>query len=139
MCSISTNGTMDSQLTSLGHHDKNMIERRLFQFASEANVHRSGGLDSPALTWKRRPQELRDANARKISIGRHRVYFNGSHKQCAYSAFYIKSFKKKGVDDEDDPRHQERLISAAGEPSKREIKNPDEKQDPDKKQDPNGK
>jgi len=123
---------MDSQLTSLGHHDKHLIEKRLFQFASDANVDREGGLDNPGLIWKRRPQELREVNARKLRIGRHRVYFIGSRKQCSYFAFCIKSFKKSGVDDEDDPNHQKRLINAMKEPVKKRIETaiePDESPD----------
>lgn len=126
MCSILTNATLDSQLISLGPSEKSKIERRLRQFANDADVDRQGGLDNPALIWKRRPQELKDVNARKLRIGRHRIYFTGSHKQCSYFAFCIKSFKKSGVDDEDDPQHQRRLIGAVKELGKREIKNPDD-------------
>lgn len=122
MCSISTNATIDNQLTSLGPREKNLIERRLFQFADDANLDRLGGLDNPGLIWKRRPQELRDVNARKLRIGRHRIYFTGSNKQCSYFAFCIKSFKKGGVDDEDDTKHQNRLINAMKDPTIRTLK-----------------
>jgi hypothetical protein len=91
-----------------------MIEKRLFQFALEADVNRRGGLDNPAYLMKRMPDELRDV--RKITIGRHRVYFHGKHTDCNYHAFYIKSFKKTGVDDEDDRSHQNRLIAAKNKP-----------------------
>lgn len=129
MCSVLINATMNEQMAFLGSADTSLIERRLFQFASEANPNQSGGLDNPAWIWKRRPQELKDASARKIRIGRHRVYYVGSHKQCSYRAFYVKPFKKSGVDDEDDPKHQKKLIRAVAEPSKREIRNPDSDDD----------
>jgi hypothetical protein len=123
VCSISTNATMDEQLTDLERsHDRDMVERRLFQFASEANVENSGGLDDPTLVMKRMPEELRDV--RKIRIGRHRVYFTGSHRQCSYRAFYIKAFKKTGVSDEDDPKHQRKLGAALREPATRALETP---------------
>ncbi len=101
-----------------------MIERRLFQFANEADINKPGGLDNPALAMKRMPDDLRDV--RKIRIGRHRVYFIGHHQQCRFHAFYIKSFKKTGVDDEDDPKHQRKLSGALVEPVNQHLSNPDD-------------
>lgn len=124
MCSISVNGTMNRQLESLGHSkDKTMIERRLFQFANDANVNRRCGLDDPSLFMKRMPDDLKDV--RKIRIGRHRVYFTGFHTQCSYTGIYIKLNKKKGVDDEDDPNHQKHLVSAKHESMMTKLENPD--------------
>ncbi len=115
MCLLKTNATIDKQLESLGGSDKEMIEKRLRQFAFEANVTQQGGLDNPAHIWKRRPQTLKDANARKVQIGRHRVYYTGTHKDCFYFAFFIKRFKKSRVDDEDESAHQNKLIRAVNE------------------------
>jgi hypothetical protein len=115
---------MNGQLESLGHSkDKPMIERRLFQFANDADVNRRGGLDNPALIMKRMPDDLKDV--RKITIGRHRVYFTGHNTQCSYTAIYVKLYKKTGVDDEDDPRHQKQLVKATLDNSLKEIKDPD--------------
>ena len=61
---------------------------------------------------KRMPPDLREA--RKITIGRHRVYYTGHHTQCAYLSFFIKEFKKTGVNDEDDVRFQKILVKAIG-------------------------
>lgn len=123
MCSISTNATMDEQLRDLERSsDRDMVERRLFQFASEANADNSGGLDNPTLVMKRMPEDLREV--RKIRIGRHRVYFTGSHRQCSYRAFYIKPNKKKGVSDEDDSKHQRKLSAALREPATRALEIP---------------
>lgn len=114
---------MDEQLRELERSsDRDMVERRLFQFANEANIDSSGGLDNPALVMKRMPEELRDV--RKIRIGYHRVYFTGSHRHCAYRAFYIKPFKKTGVNDEDDRKHQRKLSAALREPMTRTIETP---------------
>ena len=88
-----------------------MIEKRLIQFAQEASIAVSGGLDIAPM--KRMPSDLQDA--RKITIGRHRVYYTGHHTQCSYTSFFIKEFKKTGVNDEDDSRFQKALIRAKGE------------------------
>jgi hypothetical protein len=120
VCSVLTNPTIDEQLASLERSgDRAMIEKRLFEFAREADVTQRGALDNPAHAMKRMPEEL--AGARKIRIGRHRVYFTGSHLHCSYHAFYIKEFKKTGVNDEDDRRHQKRLIRASQEGPTRTI------------------
>jgi len=104
-----------------------MIEKRLFQFARDADVNRRGGLDNPALIMKRMPEDLKDV--RKITIGRHRVYFTGHNTQCSYKAIYVKLFKKTGVDDEDDPKHQKQLIKASLDEDLEEIKDPDAQDD----------
>lgn len=116
MCSISINKTVDKQLDQLqraNSRDKTMIEKRLFGFADEANSERRGSLDASDKKLKRMPPGLE--NVRKIRIGRHRVYYVGSHWQCSYKAFYIKMFKKSDVDQEDSRRFQERLLRALAE------------------------
>ena len=120
MCSISVNRTVDEQIAELGHSgDKEMIERRLFNFANEADRNRSGPLDTPDKRMRRMPEDLR--HIRKISIGRHRVYYTGHYRQCSYKAFYIKMFKKSGVDDDDTRKFQKILRQVLGEPSERNI------------------
>lgn len=115
MCSISTNRTVDQELQQLERSDdRRMIEQRLFRFADEANATQMGVLDSLINSMRRMPDDLKDI--RKIRIGRHRVYYTGYHTQCSYHTFYIKSFKKTGVNDEDDKRFQDKLRRALTEP-----------------------
>lgn len=120
MCSITTNKTVDSQLENLERSaNRNMIEKRLFQMADGADVTKAGGLDNPALLLKYMPEDL--SGVRHITIGRHRVYFLGYHTQCRYRAFYIKEFKRSGVDDDGSKSFQKKLRAALGEPQEREI------------------
>jgi hypothetical protein len=91
-----------------------MIQKRLSEFAKDASVENKGALDNiPPLT--RFTGELK--LARKIHIGRHRVFYIGFHTQCSYQAFYIKEYKKTGVNDEDDKRFQKALLKAMQENS----------------------
>ncbi len=121
MCSISTNSTNDNQLDELERSgDKDMIEKRLYNFAKESTVQNSSILDSSECHMRRMPKDLR--NVRKIKIGRHRVYFTGHHTQCSYAAFYIKMFKRSGKNDEDNQRFQNELGPAICEPPIRTIK-----------------
>lgn len=122
MCSITTNATVDGQLKGIGASDTRMIERRLSTFAGEANENTPGGLDTPDTHMMRMPEELREI--RKKRVGRHRVYYKGHHSQCSYHAFYIKIFKKKGVDQEDNKVFQERLERALAEPTTRTLPDP---------------
>ncbi len=120
MCSISTNSTADNQLDELGRSDdKDMIEKRLYNFAKESTVENSSMLDSTKCHMRGMPIGLR--NIRKITIGRHRVYFTGHHTQCSYIAFYIKMFKRSGENNEDNQRFQRILGSAICEPPIRTI------------------
>jgi hypothetical protein len=91
-----------------------MIEKRLINFAKEASVENKGALDEIS-PLTRITGELK--LARKIQIGRHRVFYTGFHTQCSYHAFYIKEFKKTGVNDEDDKRFQKALFKAMQENS----------------------
>ena len=109
MCSIKINATVDDILKSKRlQKDKEMIEQRLANFAKDASPQHKGALDGYLM--KRMPSELK--GIRKKRIGRHRVYYYGHHTQCCYNSFYIKVFKKKGVNDEDNKRFQKILIKA---------------------------
>lgn len=111
---------MDNQLDELGRSDdKDMIEARLYNFAKESTVEKPSMLDSTKCHIRRMPRDLR--NIRKITIGRHRVYFTGHHTQCSYTAFYIKMFKRSGENDEDNQRFQRILGFAIYEPPIRTI------------------
>jgi hypothetical protein len=121
VCSISTNSTVDEQLKELQRsNDRKMIEKRLFEMADYANVGRAGLLDETSTKVKDMPPELKDA--RKIRIGRHRIFYTGEHKKCTFSTFYIKIHKKKGVKDENDKSFQDILKKTLKEPVTGEIK-----------------
>jgi hypothetical protein len=122
VCLIQANATFDETLNDLDHLDRNMIERRLFEFANGANVNSPGGLDNPACRVKRFTGEL--SEVRKITIGRHRIFYKGHHKRCSYQAFAIKPFKKAGVDDEDNPKFQKFLRRALIVLATRQIQKP---------------
>ncbi|MBC2713012.1 MAG: hypothetical protein HGJ94_19065 [Desulfosarcina sp.] len=97
MCSISTNHTVDTQLEDLERsNDRVMIEKRLYNFAKEADINNPGRLDSPTCRIKRLPDDLKAL--RKIQIGRHRIYFTGHCNQCSYKTILIKLFKKSDKD-----------------------------------------
>ena len=118
MCSITINKTADDILARQSEKDRRMIERRLVQFAQDASVSVKGALDTIA-PMTRMSGDLKQA--RKKTIGRHRVYYTGFHTQCSYRAFFVKPFKKAGVDDEDDPRFQNTLFRAMDDREYREL------------------
>ena len=99
-----------------------MIERRLTQFAGEADATNAGALDDPSCHMKRMPEDLRAI--RKKGVGRHRVYFTGSHHACRYDVVHIKFFKRTGEDDDDDRAFQQYLIRMLGTETVRVIEDP---------------
>lgn len=110
MCSISINESVREQLNQLARsNDRDTIEKRLFKFAEEANPDNPGALDASNTLIRRLPQELRQV--RKKRIGRHRIYYKGHHRLCAYQTIHIKIHKKDGVDEEDDRQFQKLLIA----------------------------
>jgi hypothetical protein len=110
LCSISINESVREQLNQLvGSNDRDMIEKRLFRFAKEANPANPGAFDAPGTRIRRLPRELREI--RKKRIGRHRIYYKGHHRLCAYQTIHIKIHKKDGVDEEDDKQFQKLLIA----------------------------
>lgn len=111
MCSISINATVENQFEALGSKKKEAkLRKRIFDFAKEGDVDRSGVFDDMSCHMRRMPPELREI--RKKTIGRHRLYFTGFHKQCSYHAFYLKVNKRKGVDDDDNKIFQNKLHRA---------------------------
>ncbi len=118
MCSITTNATVDQQLEHLElSNNRQMIEKRLIDFAREASPECRGALDVAGMHGF--PADLKEV--RKKQIGRHRVYYTGFHKQCNYHTFYIKEFKRTGVDDDSDRHFQNRLRSALSLPPTRRL------------------
>lgn len=119
MCSVSLNETASEALNRLsrqGSNKQRMIERRLIQLAGEASTEQCGALDGTDCHFKPAPRDL--AHVRKHRIGRHRVYYTGSHTQCMYHLAWVKEFKRTGVDDEDDRVFQKKLASALQKPAR---------------------
>ncbi len=110
MCSIYLDPNFTVQLDSKQLRDKSKkIKKRLFQFADEADRERPGALDDLSCHMTRRPDSLKEV--KKKRIGRHRVFYTGTHRDCRYDVVYIKPFKKSGTDDDDDQDFQNRLIN----------------------------
>ena len=121
MCSITTNKNVDDILEGENDQQRTKIEKRLFQFAEDSTVEKSGILDDKApLTRYSGDLKL----TRKIDVGRHRAYYTGFHTHCTYKLFHIKINKKEGVDDDDDPRFKRFLLKVMKEPQQREISPP---------------
>jgi hypothetical protein len=96
-----------------------MVEKRLCAFAGEAHLTQRGPLDNLANSMRDMPEDL--THIKKERIGRHRVYYTGHHTQCAYRAFYIKCFKRTGVDDDNNRRFHDKLRRALNDPPTRNI------------------
>ena len=108
MCSLTINSIADEILQD-DVPDRSKIEDRMIDLARDSSVERRGALDDiPPM--KRMPGDLNIL--RKKRIGRHRVYFHGHHTDCCYHIVYIKAFKRKGVNDEDDRKFQKILSKA---------------------------
>jgi hypothetical protein len=109
VCSIGVNRAADKKLTELSlSRDGQMIQKRMFEFANDSDIERAGVLDQPKCHMTRMPPDLR--HIRKKQIGRHRIFYIGNYNQCSYLIFFIKEFKKSGVQDEDD-RGFQRLLA----------------------------
>ncbi len=89
-----------------------MIEARLLQFAGEADMENAGALDDLSCHMKRMPEDLRAI--RKKRIGRHRVYYTGTHHACKYEVVFVKFFKTTGEDDDDNRTFQLYLAKILG-------------------------
>lgn len=118
MCSLTLNKTSDEILEEL-RQDGKKITDRLVRMAHGANPHVSGLLDTTDTHIKRMPEDLREVRKRKI--GRHRIYYIGHHTQCSYTILFVKTFKKTGVDDDDDNGFQQKLIGSLSAPISREF------------------
>ena len=117
MCTLSLTKTADEQLKQL-QGDRKKLENNLKQRCFEANVSAPGLLDHGDLLHSPFPQDLRNAGLRKVTIGRHRVYYLGSHKDCNYDAVYVKLHKKSDnwAHDDNNPAFQNRIRTALSTP-----------------------
>jgi hypothetical protein len=112
------NATADAQLTSLPQ-DKEALEKKLFNFAADSDIGRSGFLDLPARHLSGMPSDL--THIRRVRTGRHRVFYTGNFNQCSFNVFYIKKFKRTGVEDENDTRFHRILRGVVDESPVRTI------------------
>ena len=111
MCSIETNATAEAQLKSLASsNDEELLVRKLKDWAGDSSVERSGFLDLPMHHLHGMPDDLK--HIRRVRTGRHRAFYVGHHTRCSYSVFYIKTFKRTGVNDELDKGFQKALKAA---------------------------
>lgn len=122
MCSAIINRFVSDQLEDKKHaNDHQLIENRFFKMADQADTDNPGALDDLSHSMMGMPAELRDA--KKVRIGRHRVFYTGRHSQCQYQMFYIKWFKKAGTEDENDKKFQDKLKRLIDGPAHRELTN----------------
>lgn len=120
MCWATINNFVDQQMKELqrsGNH--RLLEGRLSQSAGQANERQPGVLDDPARSMKELPPDLR--GIKKYRIGRHRIFYTGSHHLCEYRMIYIKKFKKAGTEDENDKKFQEKLKRLIDGPAHRKL------------------
>lgn len=122
MCSLRLNEpTLDAlaDLSKTGENKKQKYEKRLFNWANEANTQISGYLDNHDGSLSHMPPDLR--HLRHYYLGRHRIYISGSHKNCFYLAWYIKKFKKDGRDVEGSEKFNNVLYKALNSPTNRHL------------------
>ena len=89
-----------------------MIRKKLYRFADEADTETPGALDEPSCSMTRMPEALKEI--KKKTVGRHRIYYTGTHHACRYEVVFIKAFKQTGKDDDDNRTFQGRLINILG-------------------------
>lgn len=129
MCSLTLSEAFDNQLTHLGGAEAPFIERNMAERAHGAGRNQAGVLDSPDTRLRRGfAEDLRDVGVRKERIGRHRVYFTGTHEDCNYTAFFVKSFKRGDDDavDDNNPNFHAVLQNALDTNMARRIADPNE-------------
>ena len=119
MCSISVNKTTDQKITALGDKQKQRIEKNLFTMADAASTTNAGPFDEASCLLHDFPSDLKPIRRRRW--GRHRIFFMGHHSQCSYWAFYLKTFKQSGKEDEHDKALHERLRTALSDQTVRLI------------------
>lgn len=122
MCLITVNSEVEKQLATLKRSgDKMDVEDKLKRLATEANTTQSGALDTPDCLLHGKGWSGDLANVRRKRVGRHRVFFVGHHTRCSYQTLYIKMYKKKGVEDENDASFQGQIERLLGKPLARTL------------------
>ena len=118
MCSITINELADH--VDLDKKNKDIIEKRMIALAKDSSKSCPGALDiAPMTRLSKKSPEL--SGIKKWTVGRHRVYYTGHYTQCCYQIFYIKPFKRDGVDDDDSKSFQQLLLSAKSKNSSRML------------------
>lgn len=115
---MQVNATVKEQLADLtraGANKGRKWEKKLAQFAREANESQPGPLDNPKGKLSHMPSRLR--HIRHYQLGRHRIFLAGSHQTCSYQGYLIKEFKRAGVDTEGSQSFQQKLLSALSNPA----------------------
>lgn len=114
MCVLEVRGEAEAALSAFGDaSQREGLEKKMRAYAAAANVNTRGPLEQI------RP--CKRTGVRKVPWGRHRAYFQGHHKNCRYEWYAVKSFKKSGVDDEDDASWLRYLTTALRSPIVRVI------------------
>lgn len=129
VCSLTLSETLDAQLQLLDAGQSRFIERNMVKRAHEASVEQAGTLDAPQTHLRSGfDADLLAAGVRKEQIGRHRVFFTGTHKDCNYTAFFVKLFKRRDDDavDDNNPTFHTVLTSALNTPNMRRIADPNQ-------------
>jgi len=117
VCSITINKTVDEILES-DNQIRSQIEERMIALAKDSSIASRGALDEIS-PMTRMPKDLR--HIRKKTIGRHRVYFHGHHTDCCFHIVYVKAFKRKGRNDDDDRKFQWILSRASSDMNSRRL------------------
>lgn len=125
MCELWSNKTADEHFKELLRSGEKQLEQRLIRLAGEATRSKAEGLEpklEPLLSWLHDSQ-LR--TIRKYTMGRHRVYVEGRHTDCRFVVRYIKLHKKSGVDEEQTPGFQNKILNALKDSPTRRLRGPD--------------
>ena len=111
-----------TELTRVGDNKSQMCEKRLAAFAAEANEKNAGPFDNPSDGLVGMPAELKHIRHYRFGkASRHRIYLSGSHKNCYYCAWCVKSFKKNDKDEENTKAFQRKLTNALNSQQKYQL------------------
>ncbi len=120
MCSLRVNDITLKALADLartGDNRDQMCEKRLVNFANDANEKNPGPFDAHSGSLKGLPSDLNHIRHYRFGkASRHRIYLSGSHKNCFYTAWYVKTFKKDDEDEEHEKAFQNKLKDALSSP-----------------------
>jgi len=109
-CKVLVLANAHEQLDGLRPTERDFIVRRMTHFAAEPGHPLDGIRPMKRLTLVVNP-------IRKLTVGRHRLFFTGKGSECTYRLAWVKVYKRSGVDNEDDPSFQRKLIQALARPA----------------------